>query len=203
MRSTELMGASGARSKPTTCDESSESWEGGPATSAAASFVSRLTFAADSDGADFLHPQPLLHQAEPALGLAIVTCMDARLDLHHALGIRTGDAHILRNAGGRMTPDVIRSLHLSVKIMNVREIGIVHHTGCALEGIDNVALADRTGTDNIDFLPFRSVQDSLTADVQMLIKADILRAQGIVWGAVYLTPLGRLSELHGPFVVEQ
>jgi carbonic anhydrase len=136
-----------------------------------------------------------LPAADPRLGLAILTCMDARLDINSALQIYTGDAHILRNAGGRVTPDVLRSLHLSVGLMNVREIGIVHHTDCGLEGVDNDTLAGRTGVTGIDFLPFQSVYDSLVADVNAVVHAGILPAQGIVWGAVYQLRARRVSLL--------
>jgi carbonic anhydrase len=139
---------------------------------------------------------------DPVLRLAIVSCMDARLDLHGALKITIGDAHILRNAGGRVTPDVVRSLHLSVKDMKVREIGIVHHTGCRLEGTDNDTLAGRIGVAGIDFLPFQSLDDSLAADVEAVIRARVLPPRGIVWGAVYRLELGTVSVLHGPFVVD-
>jgi carbonic anhydrase len=154
-----------------------------------ASFVSRLTAFADHDG----RAATIVPAAIPALGLAILTCMDARIDPNRALGLNLGDAHVLRNAGGRMTDDMIRSLHFSVRMMKVSEIGIVHHTGCGLEGMDNDTLADRVGLDGIDFLPFRSVDDGLMADVKAVRQQAILPPHGIVWGAVYDLGTGQVD----------
>lgn len=145
---------------------------------------------------------PSLPCAEPALRLAIVSCMDARLDINRALRIGNGDAHILRNAGGRITPDVIRSLTLSVRLLKVREVGIVHHTGCALEGVDNEALAHRTGVVGMDFLPFRTVADSLAADVDAVRTSGLLPRHAVVWGARYDLANGELVVVCGPIVVE-
>src|SRR5687767_15962187 len=75
--------------------------------------------------------------AAPLSGLAIVACMDARLDVEEALGLRTGDAHIIRNAGGLATDDVIRSLVVSQHLMGTDEIVVIEHTGCGLLGTDD------------------------------------------------------------------
>jgi carbonic anhydrase len=71
----------------------------------------------------------------PALTLAIVTCMDSRLNVFAALGLRDGDAHVLRNAGGVITDDVIRSLAISQRLLGTREIMLVHHTDCGMQKI--------------------------------------------------------------------
>ncbi|MCP9946164.1 carbonic anhydrase [Streptomyces somaliensis] len=73
--------------------------------------------------------------ARPVLKVAIVACMDARLDLHAALGLHLGDCHTIRNAGGVVTDDVIRSLTISQRALGTRSIVLVHHTGCGLERI--------------------------------------------------------------------
>ncbi|URM91698.1 carbonic anhydrase [Streptomyces sp. MRC013] len=73
--------------------------------------------------------------ARPVLKVAIVACMDARLDLHAALGLHLGDCHTIRNAGGVVTDDVIRSLTISQRALGTRSIALVHHTGCGLERI--------------------------------------------------------------------
>lgn len=163
-------------------------------------FVSRLP-RGESDQADWCDAQIPLPSSDPLLSLALVTCMDARLDLAKQLDISVGDAHILRNAGGRVTPDVIRSLHISVKLMNVHEIGIVHHTNCGLGGTDNETLARRTGIYGIDFLPFQSVDDSLSADVDAILTAGILPVGGVIWGAVYNLGVERISVVRGPVAV--
>ncbi len=71
----------------------------------------------------------------PAQALAIVTCMDSRLNVFAALGLRDGDAHVLRNAGGVITDDVIRSLAISQRVLGTREIMLVHHTDCGMQKI--------------------------------------------------------------------
>jgi carbonic anhydrase len=68
----------------------------------------------------------------PALRLAIVACMDARLDVQAALGLAVGDAHVIRNAGGVVTDDVVRSLVISQRLLGTREIVLVHHTDCGM-----------------------------------------------------------------------
>lgn len=72
----------------------------------------------------------------PARHLAIVTCMDSRMDVFQILGLEHGDAHIIRNAGGVVTDDVIRSLVLSQRQLGTREIILVHHTNCGLQAIN-------------------------------------------------------------------
>ncbi|GAA4923239.1 beta-class carbonic anhydrase [Streptomyces coeruleoprunus] len=73
--------------------------------------------------------------ARPVLKVAVVACMDARIDLHAALGLELGDCHTIRNAGGVVTDDVIRSLTISQRALGTRSIVLVHHTGCGLESL--------------------------------------------------------------------
>jgi carbonic anhydrase len=73
--------------------------------------------------------------AEPRLKLAIVACMDSRLDVFSALGLDSGEAHVLRNAGGVVSDDVIRSLAISQRRLGTREVMLVHHTDCGMEMI--------------------------------------------------------------------
>src|SRR5688572_11704364 len=68
----------------------------------------------------------------PARGVAVVACMDARLDVHKMLGLEEGDAHVIRNAGGVITDDVIRSLAISQRLLGTTEIMLIHHTGCGM-----------------------------------------------------------------------
>jgi carbonic anhydrase len=75
-----------------------------------------------------LSPQPSRH-------LAIVTCMDCRIDLGRALGLELGQAHVLRNAGGVVTDDVIRSLAISQRKLGTREVLVIHHSGCGMQGV--------------------------------------------------------------------
>jgi carbonic anhydrase len=74
--------------------------------------------------------------AAPSRGLAIVTCMDCRLDVLAALGLGLGEAHVLRNAGGVVTDDVVRSLAISQRRLGTTKVMLVHHTGCGMETLD-------------------------------------------------------------------
>lgn len=71
----------------------------------------------------------------PSLKLAIVTCMDSRLDVFSALGLRDGEAHILRNAGGVITDDVVRSLAISQRLLGTESVMVIHHTDCGMQKI--------------------------------------------------------------------
>src|SRR5687768_17021487 len=89
--------------------------------------------------------------APPAQGLALVTCMDARIVTLDAFGLAAGDAHVIRNAGGRVTDDVLRSLAVSTHLYGVRAVAVVHHTECGMartsqEQMEALVL-DATGVD--------------------------------------------------------
>ncbi|MEV8514735.1 carbonic anhydrase [Dactylosporangium sp. NPDC051484] len=81
----------------------------------------------------FPGPRPL----RPKLRLAVVACMDSRLDLFGALGLEIGDAHLIRNAGGLPTEEVLRSLAISQRKLGTREVVLIHHTECGMEGFDD------------------------------------------------------------------
>ncbi|MDT4939311.1 MAG: carbonic anhydrase [Pseudonocardiales bacterium] len=85
--------------------------------------------------AGFPGPRPLA----PRLHLAVIACMDSRLDLFGALGLEIGDAHLIRNAGGVVTDDVLRSLAISQRFLGTREVMLIHHTQCGMEGLDDEA----------------------------------------------------------------
>jgi carbonic anhydrase len=76
----------------------------------------------------FAGPLPM----PPSLGVAVVACMDARLNVYSALGLREGEAHVIRNAGGVVTEDEIRSLAISQRLLGTREIILIHHTDCGM-----------------------------------------------------------------------
>ena len=69
----------------------------------------------------------------PSRPVAVVTCMDARIDVHHALGVEEGEVHVIRNAGGVVTDDVIRSLLISQRLLGTREVMVIHHTNCGMQ----------------------------------------------------------------------
>ncbi|MCE3035648.1 MULTISPECIES: beta-class carbonic anhydrase [Streptomyces] len=92
----------------------------------------RLVEANQRYAAEFTDPGM---DARPVLKVAVVACMDARLDLHAALGLELGDCHTIRNAGGVVTDDVIRSLTISQRALGTRSVVLIHHTGCGMETI--------------------------------------------------------------------
>ncbi len=69
----------------------------------------------------------------PSRPVAVVTCMDARIDIHRALGVEEGEVHVIRNAGGVVTDDVIRSLLISQRLLGTREVMVIHHTNCGMQ----------------------------------------------------------------------
>lgn len=93
------------------------------------SVTSRLVEANRSYAAGFTDPGM---DARPVLEVAVVSCMDARIDLHAALGLELGDCHTIRNAGGVVTDDIIRSLTISQRALGTRSVVLIHHTGCGL-----------------------------------------------------------------------
>jgi carbonic anhydrase len=139
--------------------------------------------------------------AAPVRHIVVLACMDARLDLFRLLGLHIGDAHILRNAGGRVTDDMIRSLLLSSHALGTREVVVIHHTGCGLHGQTNDALRSKvhegSGGDagHIDFLPFEDVSASVRNDVGTLRECDLLPPDMTVWGAVYDVKDGSLTRV--------
>ncbi|MEU1627224.1 carbonic anhydrase [Streptomyces sp. NPDC020096] len=96
------------------------------------SVTDRLVAANRRYAADFHDPGM---DARPVLKVAVVACMDARIDLHAALGLELGDCHTIRNAGGVVTDDTIRSLTISQRALGTRSVVLIHHTGCGLESL--------------------------------------------------------------------
>ncbi len=81
--------------------------------------------------------------ARPAKRTVIVTCMDARVDPYRIFGLAEGDAHVLRNAGGAVTDDVVRSIAISQRLLGTEEVVVVHHTGCGMMGITDEGFKDQ------------------------------------------------------------
>jgi carbonic anhydrase len=135
---------------------------------------------------------------EPARRLVILTCMDARLDLFRALGLEAGDAHLIRNAGGRASPDAIRSLVVSTHLLATREVGVIHHTNCGLEATTDNEIAARTGVPEITYLAFADVDQSVRDDVATIRGCGQLAGGVIVWGAVYDVDTGEVRIVVDP-----
>jgi len=134
--------------------------------------------------------------AAPLTGLAILTCMDARIDVDDALGLRVGDAHIIRNAAGLASQDAIRSLVVSQQLLGTREIIVIAHTRCGLHGADEADLRQRveltTGnTTRMSFGAFRDLDQMVREQVEILRDEPAL-LEVPVRGLVYEVESGRL-----------
>jgi carbonic anhydrase len=127
---------------------------------------------------------PGVADPRPARRLAVVTCMDTRLDPRTVFGLALGEAHVLRNAGGRVTDDVLRSLALSSRILGVDTVVLVQHTQCGLEGASDDELRARTGAE-IDFLPIDDHAASLRHDVELLVDTPYLSSVQAIGGLLY------------------
>jgi carbonic anhydrase len=137
----------------------------------------------------------------PRLRIAVLTCMDARIKLFDLLGLRHGDAHILRNAGGLATDDAMRSLLLSQHGLGTREVMVVQHTDCGLHGLHDADLAGRIEATTGHPVPFAfggfdDVDDSVRASITRLRSAPwLVGHEGAVRGFVYDVTTGRLHEV--------
>ncbi|MDK6805430.1 carbonic anhydrase [Aerococcus sp. UMB7834] len=137
----------------------------------------------------------------PKTRVAIVTCMDSRLHVAQALGLALGDAHILRNAGGRVTDDTIRSLVISQQQLGTREIIVIHHTDCGAQTFTNEGFAEQLERDlgvdvkGQDFLPFSDVEDSVREDIARLKASPLIPDDIIISGAVYDVDTGRMQQV--------
>src|SRR5581483_10327214 len=136
--------------------------------------------------ADFEGPRAVI----PSKHVAIVTCMDSRIDNFRIFGLESGQAHILRNAGGLVTDDVLRSLVLSQRLLQTREVILVHHTRCGLHGTDEVALrheiAAETGTEPpYAFGAFEDLDGAVRAAIARVREHRFLPHRDHVRGFVY------------------
>lgn len=115
----------------------------------------------------------------PRLQLAVLTCMDSRLDLFGALGLDLGEAHLVRNAGGLATDDAIRSLLLSQRLLGTRAVMAIHHTRCGLETFEERSLQDELATSFGERVPFRlGAYHDVDADVRATV--ETLRASPFI-----------------------
>ena len=134
-----------------------------------------------------------------ARGLAVVTCMDSRISPLEMLGLDKGDAKILRNAGARVTGDVLRTLVLAVHLLGVERVMVVPHTDCRMASATDEqvheAIRESAGTDTRS-LRFETIADqraTLAADVQRIRSSPYLPADLAVVGAIYDVRTGRLD----------
>jgi carbonic anhydrase len=136
----------------------------------------------------------------PSLHAAIVACMDARLNLYRLLGLTEGDAHIIRNAGGVVTEDVIRSLMLSQRLLGTTEIVLVHHTDCGMLTFRDDDLKDRIEADTGLRPPFAlesfpDVDADVVQSIARIRASPFIPDKSSVRGFVYEVTTGRLREV--------
>jgi carbonic anhydrase len=136
----------------------------------------------------------------PRRKIAIVLCMDARIDPARALGLEEGDAHVIRNAGGRVF-EALRSLAISQQLLGTEEVAIIHHTDCGMLTFrdDDIRrkLRENLGAnaDYMAFLPFEDLDQSVKDDIETYRASPIVRHDIPVRGFVYDVQSGRLREV--------
>ncbi len=138
--------------------------------------------------------------AAPRLGVAVVACMDARLNVEALLGLAEGDAHILRNAGGVVTTDVVRSLAVSQNVLGTKEIILLHHTGCGLEKITDDGFRDQLERDTgvrpeWSVQAFANVEDDVRVSLRILRSSPFLQSTTSVRGFIYQVETGAVVEV--------
>ena len=136
----------------------------------------------------------------PTMNLAIVTCMDSRLDVFAALGHQHGQAHVLRNAGGVITDDVIRSLAVSQRRLGTREVALIHHTDCGLQLITDdgfrAELQEATGmAPSFAIESFVDVEADVRQSIARVRHSPFLPHRDQVRGFVYDVDTGRVTEV--------
>ena len=134
----------------------------------------------------------------PAHALAVVTCMDARILPLEVFGLAPGDAHIIRNAGGRVSDDVVRSLLVSTHRLGVRHIAVVHHTACGMTELTDEGFADEVEAASghrptVPILAIGDADDALRADVEQLRASPLFPEGTTVAGFLYDVRTGRLD----------
>jgi carbonic anhydrase len=141
----------------------------------------------------------------PARKVAVVACMDARLSVEQALGLNTGDAHVIRNAGGIVTEDALRSLLISQHLLGTQEVLIVNHTDCGMLTFKDEELRQRlekeTGTAvvaPVHFHAFGEVEENVRRQIERVRSHPWIPKHISVRGFVYDVKTGRLHEVQRP-----
>jgi carbonic anhydrase len=138
---------------------------------------------------------------KPSRRLAIVTCMDSRLDVFAALGLRHGEAHVLRNAGGVITDDVIRSLAVSQRRLGTREVMLIHHTDCGMQSLTDdgfrAELQEATGVAPAFAIEsFTDVEANVRQSILRVRRSEFVPHRDSVRGFVYDVDTHVLREVH-------
>ncbi len=136
----------------------------------------------------------------PGRNLAIVACMDARLDVHKLLGMEEGDAHVIRNAGGVVTDDAIRSLVISQRLLGTREVMLIHHTDCGMltfrdDDVKDAIEADTGLRPAFALEAFRSLEQDVRQSIARIQANPFIPNKDLVRGFIYDCATGRLNEV--------
>jgi carbonic anhydrase len=140
--------------------------------------------------------------ARPRRRVAVLSCMDTRIDVFPLLGLERGDAHIIRNAGGLATDDALRSLSVSQRLLGTEEIVVLMHDGCGLHGASEDEFAQALAADGV--LPawrlgaFEDVEQALRASLARLRSSRELRFREHIRGFIFDPENGRLREVQAP-----
>jgi carbonic anhydrase len=138
--------------------------------------------------------------APPARRLAVLTCMDARLDPARILGIKDGDAHVIRNAGGVVSEDAIRSLLISQRLLGTREILLMHHTDCGMlsfrdDDVKEQVLADTGLRPAFALEAFGDLEQDVRQSIRRIEANPFIVHKDVIRGFVYDVATGELSEV--------
>jgi carbonic anhydrase len=149
-------------------------------------------YAADFDLGDLAAP--------PTMKVAIVTCMDARLDPARALGLKPGDAHVIRNAGGVVTDDVIRSLSISQHELGTQEILVIHHTKCGMLTFTDEEFASARERDTgrrpeWNAGAFQDLDQDVRDSIRQILESPFIPRKEHIAGFVYEVETGRVREV--------
>jgi carbonic anhydrase len=136
----------------------------------------------------------------PEKKVAIVACMDARIETGRLLGLEEGDAHVIRNAGGVVTDDVIRSLAISQKLLGTREIVLIHHTDCGMLTFKDDALKAQIEEDTgirpqFAMEAFSDLEDDVRQSVRRIQASPFVEHKGNIRAFVYSVETGHLNEI--------
>lgn len=139
---------------------------------------------------------------QPAMKLAVLACMDARVDVASLLGLRPGDAHVIRNAGGRATSDAMHCLAVSQAVLGTREIMVLHHTECAMGRFTQSELAGRISAATghaftADLGTFSDPIEAVLEDVRLLRDYSALVHRDKIRGFIYDLDANTVSEIKG------
>jgi carbonic anhydrase len=136
----------------------------------------------------------------PARGVAVVACMDARLDVHKILGLGEGDAHVIRNAGGVITDDEIRSLTISQRLLGTREIVLIHHTDCGMLTFSDEELKAQIHEEvgmkpHFSMESFSDLEEDVRQSMRRIQANPFIPHTDSVRGFIYEVETGRLREV--------